>query len=383
MAATAIATSHRCVSRLVTAAQLGISEELALIVVIGAAVVASLSFAVQPGPTSRAIRGALPGLFAAIGIMLLLASPLLVSQLFMAPTVTVDTTAFPRCSGGLRPCLDPSAVPAGHVDDDVPAGRAEHGVYLAGPSSWCWWPAWVTTFRRDRWIRVATAGAVVLAALCMYPVFHGVPALGSVMPARFSFALYLVVAWMFARWLDRLGVRRPAGLDRRGVTGLVAAAALTAALVSLVPRQVGSYPLPAAEAFFGSSWQESHLPRGSAVLLLPAGDARGMYAQQLADFTFVQPGGYALLPPARPANSGPGRLLVALSDQARYRPVTDPGLLASGRLALCELSLRAIVVSHSAAEFAGLDALATDLMRRAPDRDDGGVSVWLLSCPVR
>jgi hypothetical protein len=107
-----------------------------------------------------------------------------------------------------------------------------------------------------------------------------------------------------------------------------------------------------------------------------------MYYQQQADFSFVQPGGYALLPQGSPANSGPGRLLVELSDQARYRPVTDPGRLAAGRRALCDLSLRAIVVSRSAAEFTRLAALATDLMHRAPDSDDGGVSVWLLTCPV-
>jgi hypothetical protein len=40
-------------------------------------------------------------------------------------------------------------------------------------------------------------------------------------------------------------------------------------------------------------------------------------------------------------------------------------------------------VSHSAAEFARLQALATDLLRRPPDHDAGGVSVWLVSCPVR
>lgn len=368
---------------LVTAGQLGISEELALILVIGAAVVVALALAVQPAPTSTAIRGAVPGLFAAIGTMLLLASPLLVSQLVLAPTVTVDTTRFRAVPTDFVHASIRQQFPLGTLTTTSPLGGAEHGVYLGWPVVIVLAVGVLCTFRQDRWIRVATGGAVVVAALCMYPVFHGVPALESVMPARFSFALHMVVAWMFARWFDRLYLGRPAGLDRHAVTGLLASAALTAAVVSLVPRQVGSYPLPASAAFFGSSWQESHLPRGSAVLLLPAGDARGMYDQQQADFSFVQPGGYALLPPTSPANSGPGRLLVELSDQARYRPVTGPVPLASGRLALCDLSLRAIVVSHSASESARLEALATDLMLRAPDHEDGGASVWLVSCPVR
>ncbi len=79
---------------LVTAAQLGISEELVLLTAVGSLVALILALWVLPRPTVAALRVAWPGAVLAVGVFLIVASPLLVSQLLLAPTLTVDTSRF-------------------------------------------------------------------------------------------------------------------------------------------------------------------------------------------------------------------------------------------------------------------------------------------------
>lgn len=366
----------------VTAVQLGISEELVLILVVGVAVVVVFSLAVKPALTWTAARAVSGWALVSIAVMVIVSSPLLISQLILSPTVTVDTTRFRATPVDFVHASVRQQFGLGTATRTSALGGAEHGVYLGWPVVVVLVVGVVVTYRRDPWIRVAAGTAVILVVLCMFPVFGNVPALESVLPARYSFALFFVVAWMMTRWCDRAKIGRSIGPVAPGTAVAVAVAAMALAVISLTPSRVSSYPLPAASEFFGSAWRQSHLPSGTPLLLLPAGDARGMYYQQRAEFSFLQPGGYALLPTGGRANSGPGRLLVQLSDQARYRAVDDPAQLTSGRRALCSLSLQAVVVMHSAAEVSRLTRLATDLMHRGPDHDDDGVSVWLITCPL-
>lgn len=363
---------------IVTALQTGISEELVLILVMAVAAALVFSLALRPAPTWKAIRDASGWAALSVAVMIVVASPLLISQLLLSPTVVVDATRFRADPSDFVHASVRQAFGLGTVTTTSPLGGAEHGVYLGWPVVAVLVVGLVITCRQDPWMRVAAGSAVVLVGLCMFPLLATIPAVQSVLPARYSFALYFVIAWMFARWFDHCQVGRLTDFRSLRPLALCASAAMIGALVSLAPAQVGSYPLPEPTAFFGSTWQRDHLPGGTAVLFLPAGDARVMYDQQRADFSFLQPGGYALLPPGSSANSGPAKLLIQLSDQVKYGPVTDVMQLASARLALGSLSLRAVVVSHGVVEAAGLMDLATDLMQRPPDYDNDGVSVWLL-----
>ncbi|SDO75072.1 hypothetical protein SAMN04515671_1914 [Nakamurella panacisegetis] len=367
-----------CRLGLLTAAQLGISEELVLILLVGVVLAVVAAAAVRRALVGSAIRRSLAGTAVAVAVAVVLASPLLIAQLVRSSEVVVDTSRFRATPGdfvhGSARQVFGSSVPSA-------LGGAEHGVYLGWPMVGVLVVGLALTWR-DPAVRVAGATGLGLVGLCVFPVFAGVPALESVMPARFSFALFFVVAALIARWLDRLAASWPtARASRRGrwlVAGSIAVVGVS--ILSLSPASVTSYPLPAGVPFFGSAWQRNRLPAGSAVLLLPAGDARGMYYQHQAGFSFVQPGGYALRPPERDAAARSGDLLVRLADEARAARVTDRLELIAGRDALCALRLRAIVVVRSDSEAARLADLATDLTGRPADHDGDGALVWLVRC---
>ncbi|MET3808865.1 hypothetical protein ABIB25_005895 [Nakamurella sp. UYEF19] len=362
---------------LVTAAQLGISEELLLILLVSVVLVLLGSLCVQPALVWSAIADAWRAAVVAVAVTIGVASPLLISQLVLSRAVVVDTSQFQATledfvHGSVRQVFGSSA----HSN----LGGAEHGVYLG-------WPVLIVLILgvaltwRDHAVRVVASTGVALVVLCTTPIFSGVPALESVLPSRYSFGLFFVIAWLFARWLDQLTGRLHLASTRPGQwLSAVSIGLAGIALISLVPKPVTSYPLPAQVEYFGSAWQRSHVPTGSAILLLPAGDGRGMFYQQQADFEFNQPGGYAMRPPSTSTSSAAGDLLVRLGNDARNGIAINGSDLQAGRAALCELSLRAIVVVRSVAEGPQLIDLATDLAGRGPDHLDGGASVWLVQC---
>lgn len=362
---------------LVTAAQLGISEELLLILVVLVVLVLLGSLCVQPALVWSVISDAWGAAVVAVVVTIGVASPLLVAQLILSRAVVVDTSRFQATfadfvHGSVRQVFGSFT----HSN----LGGAEHGVYLGWPVLVVLILGVVLTWRDDA-LRVVGSAGVALVVLCTSQVFSGVPALESVLPARYSFGLYFVVAWLFARWLDQLADRLHLASSRPGrLLPAMSIGLMGVALMSLVPKPVSSYPLPATAEYFGSVWQRSHVPTGSAILLLPAGDGRGMFYQQEADFEFNEPGGYAMRPPATTDSSAAGDLLVRLGNDVRNRIAITASNLQAGHAALCLLSLRAIVVVQTAAEVAQLDDLGNDLAGTGPDHVGGGASVWLVRC---
>jgi hypothetical protein len=378
---------------LVTAAQLGISEELVLLAAVGSLVALVFALCVLRRPTVVALRMAWPGLLLAVGVFLALASPLLVSQLFLAPTVTVDTSRFRAVGADYAMASTRQLISPARPHESF-LGVAENGVYLGSALIAVLIVGIMLTVRRDRLVRIATGTLVVLVLLTFgingiphlwlpWRLLVRLPALESVIPGRFAFGSFFVIAWLLSRWADQLLAARrsvPTRWDRVVATG--ALVALAASLVPLIPRSVPSYPLPVGVSFFSSAQERALLPAGAPVLLLPSSDARGMYYQQQADFRFRQSGGYALLPPSSAATGGATQVLDQLG--VRARDVKDWNLsdqsISSGRIALCQLHLAAILVVGTAPEAARLAELAERLTGGPADEVSGGVSVWLQPC---
>lgn len=376
---------------LVTAAALGISEELVLITVIGMVVALLLALWVLPVLTRAAIATSWRWVLLAVGVTIVAASPLLVSQLLLSPALTVPTDRFRAVPGDyvfgssrLLIAADP-----GHRSF---LGVAEDGVYLGWAVLAVLLIGILLTIGRDQLVRIASGTLLVMVLFTFgtngiagswlpWRLLGRLPALESVLPGRFAFASFLAIAWLVARWGDQLltVTGRTAGIHR--IASGTAVVGMVAALLTLLPTAVGSYRLPAPATFFGSVQERALLPAGTPVLLLPAGDARTMFYQQQADFRFRQPGGYALRPNGSPAADAPGALLVQLADDTRQTVWNRPAgtVVKAGRQALCTLGLRAIIVVRSVDEAPRLIDLAGALTGRRADLVDGGVSVWMLA----
>ena len=170
---------------LVTAAQLGISEELLLILIVSVVLVVLGSLVVQPASVWSAIKGARSAAGVAFLVTIGVASPLLVSQLLLSRAVVVDTSRFQATfedfvRGSVRQVFGSST--------HSTLGGAEHGVYLGWPLLTVLVLGVVLSWRDDL-VRVAGSAGVVLVLLCTSHVFSGVPALESVLAARYSFGL--------------------------------------------------------------------------------------------------------------------------------------------------------------------------------------------------
>lgn len=407
---------------LATAAQLGISEELALITVVGFILVLLFALGVMPRRVWPIVRACWPWSALALGVSLVAASPLLISQLFLSPSVTVAGDRFHAVpldyvAGSGRLLLAPvvgrhTFLGLAVAEDAVYLGWAMLAVLVIGTA---------ITIHRDRLVRIA-AGALLVTVLLTFGsnglgdlwlpwrALGRLPALESVLPVRFAFASLLIISWLVARWSDKLlaVMQRPvvatgptdgpdiatqhtAATQRASPTRVttpmrrlaagVGMVAILAALLSLLPTPVSSSPLPAPVAFFGSAQQRALLPEGAPVLLLAADDTRAMFYQQEAGFDFRQSGGYALRPPRDASPNLPGRILVKLGDDAQRARWSTPSAaaLAVGRSALCELGLHAIIVVSSAAQAQRLIDLAAALTGHRPDVVAGGVSFWMLT----
>ena len=385
---------------LVAAAQAGISEELLLITVIAALVAVGWALITAAAETASALRRAAAPFGLAVAVFLVAASPLLVHQLFLSTDVGLRATHWRALIGDyLAPLWGQAVTPRwphltylGGAEDGVYVGVVLLPVLLIGIA---------LTARRDRLVRLA---AVVLAVMVVFTFgdahplgvampWHWLgrlPVLRSILPGRFSLASWLVIAWLISRWLGPLltvatkrreaGARSDAGTRPAAVLALVA---IAAGLLTIVPRHVAASRLPDAPFFRDGRQLSAMLPPGAPVYLLPSAtfnDASGMYLQQLADFRFAQPGGYALRPDRGGAAYGPPATplttLAKLSAQGNPQPAD---LLSQARTQLRAEHYRAIVVVQHQRASARVDRLARTIAGRGPDRVTGGVEIWLLS----
>ncbi|MEP7019154.1 MAG: hypothetical protein ABI808_00775 [Pseudonocardiales bacterium] len=375
---------------LVTAAQAGISEELILITALAMAIPLACSAVVFGRRLWELVQSSWPAMLGTLGVFLLAASPLLVSQLFLSKHVELHSAHWRATLGDYvvpmhGQLLDPNWTHFTYV------GGAENGVYLGVVLLAVLVVGIITSARRDRRVRAAAATLAGLAVLTFgesrplglplpWRALSHLPALTSILPVRFSFAAYLVVAWLLAHWLDALLITAR-GRWRTSPAVLVAMAAVVAAVVTIVPFQVGAGPVPANVSFFTTGQSQALFGRDVAILLLPAatfGDASGMYYQMQADFSFTQPGGYALRPENNHAEYGPPDSPLVRLAAAASLGRTQSEDVAAGRRQLAAEHYRGIVVVRDAPGSASLIRLAEQLTGRPADRATGGVEVWLL-----
>lgn len=405
----------------VVAAQAGINEELLIIVGVIGVVAAAVATAVVP-PARRVLIGAVRPLALAVAVFLLVASPLLIDQLFRSPAVALSSGRWRALGGDYLLPISGQMVSFGgrHLSY---LGGGEDGVYL-GPAVIAVLVIGVLATWRDRWVRVATATLAVAVVLTFgaarplgiplpWTVLGRLPGLMSVLPSRFSFASSLIVGWLLARWCAALidsagggaGTGGPgaASVPARTVR-ILAGLAVVAALVTLVPRPIGTSALPRVARPFTAS----DSPLTGAVFVLPMAtpyNASAMFLQQAGNFRFVMPGGYALRPDGPGAAQGPPpSALVTLAEQAepgrlprrpgqspRPRPgtrprveVTDAGgfdvnLILAGRRQLADQHYRAIAVVDAMAGASEFESLAAALTGRPADQHSDGVSIWRLA----
>ncbi|PZS34093.1 MAG: hypothetical protein DLM58_06400 [Pseudonocardiales bacterium] len=273
-------------------------------------------------------------------------------------------------------------------------GGAEDGVYLGVVLLAVLVLGIIASARRDQTVRVV---AVTLAGLTLltfgesrplglplpwWALSH-LPALTSILPVRFSFAAYLVVAWLLARWMDAL-LFSARGRWRTRPAVIAAAAALVAAVVIIVPFQVGAGRVPANVSFFTTGQSQALFGRDAAILLLPSADIRRRQRHVLPDGSRLQ------LPPTgwlrAASGTQPRRVratglpLVQLAAAASLGRTRSEDV-AAGRRQLAAEHYRGIVVVRDAPGAASLIRLAEQLTGRPADVVTSGVEVWLLSAP--
>jgi hypothetical protein len=380
------------------AAQAGISEEVLIILAIGVLAAAIAAAVVMPRRTAAAVRHAIIPLFAAAALFCVLAAPMLLNQLLFARHVVLQSQRFHAVVDDYVYSTTQQiwSTAGGHYSK---LGGAEDGVYVGWGLLVALVLAIALTWRRDRLVRVAAIAAVILVALTFgtdgiphvwlpWRLLTRVADLRSVLPARIALGTFLVIAWLLSRWIDQLWDRaRPRVADPqvsergRAIAAITALILVLIPLLTLTPRALGTSALPPSVPFFGSRAEHRLIPANAPVLLLPMpwpGDARAMYYQQLDNFHFEQPGGYALLPAGQ--DNGDAdilRRLVAGPPGAHARGEAATAL-AEGRDALRHLHPKAIIVVLSAPNSRWFSTLAQRLTGRAPDLSSSGVAVWLL-----
>lgn len=381
------------------AAQAGISEEVLIILGLTVLATAVAAAAVMPRATASAVRNAIGPVLAAAAIFVLLAAPMLVSQLFTGRHVLLQSQRFQAVAqdyvySSTRQIWQTAN---GHRSF---LGGAEDGVYLGWALLIALAVGVVLTWHRDRLVRIAAIAGLILVALTFgnsglphvwlpWRLVSAVADLRSVLPARLALGTSLVIAWLVSRWIDQLWLaarrREPAGYIRHRTARASAIGALALVLIPLLtwtPRALGTSALPAPVPFFGSAVEHRMLTAGSAVLILPmpwSGDARAMYYQQLDNFRFKQIDGYALLPHGQSnADADILRQLGTVPVDRHGRIVPRPSL-AQGRSALGHLHPSAIIVLLNAPNAPRLIELAGNLTARPPDLRAEGVAIWVLS----
>ena len=371
-------------------AQAGISEELLLIAGV-TVVIALAAAAIQvPGPTLTAVRRAAPHVGIALVIFAALAAPLLIEQLLLSRHVTLQSQRFHAVPGDFVHSLGRQVWNTANGHHSF-LGGAEDGVYVG-------WPllgllllgAGISRGDRRSRVAVVVGGVAALLALGTNGISHvwlpwrlvqHLPEFGSVLPGRFALALWLAIAFLLARWLDRTVTALFTTRTSFARPALAALALVLVPVLTLAPRPIGASAAPPHIAWFGSAQQRDRLPDGAAVLMLPlpsAGDARAMYYQQADAFRFRLIGGYALT--ANDASIRDADSLLAVEPRAGrvHHNGNARATIERARATVARLHPAAIIVLRDAPEADALVRLANVLSGHGPNFTGDGVSLWRL-----
>ncbi|MDT4962290.1 MAG: hypothetical protein QOF87_1937, partial [Pseudonocardiales bacterium] len=366
---------------LVSAAQAGISEETLLITALAVAVALACSTLADPRRVWSMLRSSSAAMLGATAVFLLASSPLLIPQLLLTTPVQLHGAYWRATIGDYllplhRQLLDPHWAHATYL------GGAEDGVYLGITLTAVLILGIAATARRDPTVRVAAATLAMLMLFTFgdahpggvplpWTAFSHLPVLTSILPARFSFASYLIIAWLITHWTDTLSRGPSPGRLGAWPARWLAVTAVAAALVTIIPNQVEATATPRNVTFFTRHKSQTLLGPAATILLLPSptfADASGMFYQMQADFSFNQPGGYALRPDHNQAAYGPpDSPLTRLAADAITHTGRADEMLVTARTQLATEHYRAIVVIRTAPAATHLIRLARRLTGRNAD----------------
>jgi hypothetical protein len=368
------------------AAQLGISEELMLITILGALIAVAGCAVCRPRPTVAALRSSAPSFGCAIIGCAVLASPLLINQLLLSEHLEVAADGWTGILGDVVVPTDRVVNPFGFASVLRPELNDFEVTGYVGYPMLSLVAAAVLRSAADWRIRVAVVVGIAGIVLSLgagnsttgplpWHFLQEVPFLVSVLPVRLTLLTQLALAFIVAITLDRI-LALPRRLVRLVLALLVASCAL-----SLLPE-----PLPASRvsqpAFFRGPM--SGIPVDSAILVLPMAEPladQALLWQAEANFRFKMYGGYALhLDDNGNTLYGPvDTPLVSAVASVKQTGEVRAQDVAAVRDALQSDRATAIVVVQGASGYAGYEALAAQTAGRPPDRRDGGVDLWLLN----
>ena len=377
------------------AAELGIAEEH-VIILIFTIVFAVISWLVVAGREARrktlvALGTSWRPLLGAAALCTLIASPLLVSQLFLSPHINLKASVWRASIGDY---LAPISAQLIRFDTNhlTHLGGGEDGVYLGPAMIAVLLVGTVMSWRKDRRVRASAITIGCLVVLTFGDSLFGItlpwhylkswPALGSVLPARFAFGTVLVVAFLLAIWSDALldkwrARQRYGAMEFASVAGLVA---IGCALVSWAPRHIGASELPSTPAWATSN--DIGLHYGDPVLILPTAyprDSTAMYFQEKSDFRFSMPGAYAIRPTpgAYRSTYWPWITPLVTATLDSERPTEQD--FEAARKQLATEHYREIVVVDRLPQTAAMLTVGESLARRPPDTHTEGVYIWYLA----
>lgn len=387
-----------------TAGQALMSEEIVVIVVVGAFLATVLAILNAPRTVLPAIPPALPGLGVALGTAaVLLAIPLYV-QLYGPNIIDFVPNAGPFTASP-RDLLVPSSrflISLQSEDTSLYArsmNPAEDVVYLGLPMLVVL--AVVAVRWRRQWtVRVAVLTAVLgfllalgsglnadgsygwsrpAAALFHLPIFH------NVLPVRFGLVIELACAWVLALVVEA-GVRGLRTAGRSSAAGVAPLVACALVVVSLLPASPAEGDPARVPSYFTSDAVTS-IPSDALVALLPPPSDAGTHAmlyQAMAGQRFWMLGSYAR------SNNREGWYdtygwydpISAIAGTAQARKggigsMTEEEV-AGTHLAMGQLGVRYVIVVP-ADDPTGVYVRALRKIYGAPTEVTGGVQVWKIA----
>ncbi|MER5432116.1 dolichyl-phosphate beta-glucosyltransferase [Streptomyces sp. NPDC002588] len=378
---------------LMAAYQFFLGEEPLLLAALGMLLFALAHAAVRPKPARDAVRPLLRGLAIAAAVCL----PLVVYPLawqFSGPQSYdgIDHGTAPGTANSLRALL--TFAERSLIAGDARATAAlslnptEQNAFYGWPLALLALAITVLLWRRRPVVRALAATVAAAALLSMGPHLGGVPGPWALLDGLplFESVIESRVAMICAPALGMLlalAVAELAAAPRRAVryTGL---AAVSLALLPLVPAPLKSEPRPATAAFFTDGTWKSYVRGGETLVPVPLAepeDAQALHWQTAAGLGFRMPGGYFNGPYGDGDRTGvygvPLRFTASLLHDARYTgfvPVVDAAAREAFAEDMAYWHAGALVLPPQA--HAGVLRETVDKLVGRPGRRVDGVWVW-------